>query len=327
MRNGVMNESLAIQIGAVTELCGSHHGVVFTAELETLGLSAASIARLVRSGTLRRLFRGAFALGDDLIYEEDIYRRTVAAFLKGHLHEGRPLAGGAALAHFGLPIWGRPPDGIHVIGGKQGRRALVRPLDTVKDRDLIEWGGVVTTSVARSLVDAARLCSVEVAIAAADRALRLGLVTMDEIQDVLDREHGYRGIVRARECLGIASPLSESPGESVSHLNMKRSGIPMPEQQHRFYDAHGFVARADFRWESERLVGEFDGRYKYGRHNPSKKPVEDVVAEEKFREDRLRALGLHVVRWTTASIVRLGPLADIIRTGMRLTNKSRSVFL
>lgn len=322
-----MNDSLASQTQAITELCQSHHGVIFTAELEALGLSTASIAQLVKAGTLRRLFRGSFALETELIYVEDAYRRSVAAFLKSHLYEGRPLAAAAALANFGLPIWGRPPIGIHVIGGKQGRRALVRPLDPVKDADLVEFNGIVTTSVARSLVDTARLCSVDIAIAAADRALRLGIVTKDDLEDVLDREHGYRGIVSARECLKMASPLSESPGESVSHLNMKRSGLPMPEQQHSFYDREGFVGRADFRWEADRLVGEFDGHYKYGRDNPAKKPVDEVVAEEKFREDRLRALGLHVVRWTTASITRLGPLADIIRTGMRMTSMSRSVFL
>jgi very-short-patch-repair endonuclease len=48
----------------------------------------------------------------------------------------------------------------------------------------------------------------------------------------------------------------------------------------------------DFFWEEQATVGEFDGRLKY-----TGQPNADVLYAEKRREDRLRALGLEVVRF------------------------------
>ena len=64
----------------------------------------------------------------------------------------------------------------------------------------------------------------------------------------------------------------------------------------------GFVARTDFAWEEQRVIGEFDGRVKYGRLlRPGQDPG-DIVFEEKRREDAIRDLGWGVVRWTWADL-------------------------
>lgn len=84
-------------------------------------------------------------------------------------------------------------------------------------------------------------------------------------------------------------------------------GVPRPERQQPFADSAGFIGRTDFWWPGTRVAGEFDGRIKYGRTNPSGRPPEDVLWDEKLREDRLRAVGVGVVRWTTADLRRPGP--------------------
>lgn len=305
-------------IGMIAEYCAMQNNVIFNTDLASLGITPRQVAALVRRGDLRRVFRGAFTVDTGTEFHES-YRRTVTAYVRTSGHAVRPLAGPAALVYRGLPIWGRAPDGLHVIGSKQGTRSIIRPLDPVRYDDLTESDGVPMTTVARSIIDTARLCSPEAAVAAGDAALRRGLVSIDEIEEVAERQHGFRGIVGARQCLSVFSKLSESPGESVSHLHIKLSGLPMPEQQHVFYDADGFVARSDFWWEYQRLVGEYDGRYKYARDNPANKPVAEIVEAEKFREDRLRALGPHVARWTTEHISRRGRLADIIWRGFRIS--------
>ena len=54
----------------------------------------------------------------------------------------------------------------------------------------------------------------------------------------------------------------------------------------------------DVAWEADRVVGEFDGRMKYGRLlRPGQDPGE-AVFEEKRREDAIRDEGWDVVRWT-----------------------------
>jgi len=58
----------------------------------------------------------------------------------------------------------------------------------------------------------------------------------------------------------------------------------------------------DFAWPHLGVVGEFDGRVKYGRDlAPDQDPTE-VLWDEKVREDLLRELGWLVVRWTWADL-------------------------
>ncbi|GAB91277.1 hypothetical protein [Gordonia rhizosphera] len=48
-----------------------------------------------------------------------------------------------------------------------------------------------------------------------------------------------------------------------------------------------------------RVVGEFDGKMNYHRSSPFvDKLPEDVVYDEKLREDAIRVTGPHMVRWT-----------------------------
>jgi very-short-patch-repair endonuclease len=70
------------------------------------------------------------------------------------------------------------------------------------------------------------------------------------------------------------------------------------------------VARVDFLWRGMSTIGEADGRLKY--------TIGAAIYREKRREDRLRDLGLEVVRWDFAD-VRHSPqaTADRIRAAFR----------
>ena len=76
-----------------------------------------------------------------------------------------------------------------------------------------------------------------------------------------------------------------------------RLGLPRPTLQREVVLDGGVVARADFAWEEQGVLGEFDGRIKYGRLlRPGQDPG-DAVFSEKRREDELRDAGWGVVRW------------------------------
>lgn len=171
-------------------------------------------------------------------------------------------------------------------------------------------------SPARAALDTARLQSVVAGVVAADHALRTGTATPDELDDVLASMRGLAGVARARLCRELASAQSESPGESWSAVVLHENGIPRPERQEPFLDESGFIGRSDFWWPDAGVAGEFDGRVKYGRANPSGRPPEDVLWDEKLREDRLRATGVKVIRWTTPDLRR--PTQWIERLGAML---------
>jgi hypothetical protein len=56
--------------------------------------------------------------------------------------------------------------------------------------------------------------------------------------------------------------------------------------------------------------GEFDGKIKYGRLLKPGLPIEEVLFEEKRREDVLRDLGWQIVRWLWADIYWPGVIRD-----------------
>ena len=61
---------------------------------------------------------------------------------------------------------------------------------------------------------------------------------------------------------------------------------------------------------SSKTIGEFDGKIKYGRLlKPGQRP-EDVIFEEKLREDALRDVGSQVVRWQWRDLYRRGRLRE-----------------
>jgi hypothetical protein len=64
-------------------------------------------------------------------------------------------------------------------------------------------------------------------------------------------------------------------------------------------DAQGeFLARVDFALPEYGIVGEFDGRAKYGRLlKPGTSPGQ-AVFDEKLREDAIRQQNFQVIRWT-----------------------------
>jgi hypothetical protein len=157
---------------------------------------------------------------------------------------------------------------------------------------------IPVTSLARTVADIGRLLPLDQATAAGDRALRDGLRPAD-LEVVLDRCRRWPGIARALLMARLLDRGSESAGESVSRIRMHEAGLPAPEPQLSVHDDRGrLVGRADFGWRQQKVLGEFDGRVKYGRLLKPGQRVEDVAYREKLREDALRDLGWRVVRWT-----------------------------
>jgi hypothetical protein len=164
------------------------------------------------------------------------------------------------------------------------------------------------TSLARTVLDLARTLPMTQAVAAGDRALTLGL-TRTELDAGLVAMKRWPGVRAARRVVEFLDIRSESVGESVSRVRLMEDGLPASEPQHEIYRPDGqFLARVDFYWKEQRTVGEFEGKIKYGRLLKPGQRIEDVIFEEKLREDAVRDLGLQVVRWIWTDLYRTGIL-------------------
>ncbi|MDT0214051.1 hypothetical protein Q9R29_09145 [Rothia sp. ARF10] len=160
-------------------------------------------------------------------------------------------------------------------------------------------------------------------VAAADFALHRELCRREDLVTELDGvPAGARGRARAALVVNLAEAGAMSVGESMSRVQMFRLNIPRPSLQVRVDDADGLVGYCDFGWEG--VMGEFDGRFKYGlTDGAGREQVAEVLWREKRREDRIRARGHRMARWVWADAARPRRMVEILGAqGIRPTQRN-----
>lgn len=91
------------------------------------------------------------------------------------------------------------------------------------------------------------------------------LQSVDALAEVLSRKVRQRGARNLREALQWIRVGSDSPMETRCRLLFVRSGLPEPALNLRISDTGGgFLCRADFVWEKQRVIGEYQGAAHFG---------------------------------------------------------------
>ena len=291
-----------------------------TAQLRAAGYTVGELHRMRRTGALTSVRRGVYVAGaqpDDAAVRHLLLVRAALAELDGSSVVSHASA---AVVH-GLSVWGLPLDVVAVTrdrsrtGARRSNLVHVHSAPLSCD-EVVVVDGLPCTSVARTVVDLARIAPFEQAVVSADAALRGGL-ERPLLVEALQRATGWVGVPAARRAAAFADGRSESVGESRSRVAIARAGLPPPALQWPVrYGAS--TAYADFAWVAQRTVGEFDGKVKYGRQllRPGQ-DVGDVVYEEKLREDAIREEDWGVARWTWRDLDDFGPTAVRIRKRFR----------
>ncbi|MDO4899847.1 hypothetical protein [Actinomyces sp.] len=178
--------------------------------------------------------------------------------------------------------------------------------------------GIPVTTVLRTAFDCAFDEPAHNALAIADAALRLHCRPQlndrrayadaerrarNVWQEWLQRSPHRRGIAQARAVLGTATPLADSPGESVMRWLTLVLGLTPPQVQHRVSDGAN-MWWLDLCWPEHGIVIEVDGRMKYN--------AREDAWQEKLRQDSIQAMGWHFIRVTYGEFRDLRALADKI---------------
>lgn len=269
---------------------------------------------------LVRLLPGAYVAAADWGRLDDRSRHlTRIAALAPAIEPQRVVSHWSAAAMHGWPRLGRWPAQVDLsepgrTSTERRRRAFVlRPstADLLPPRrgagpaasvPMTVLGQTVrVSSPVVTAADTARTAGFRDAVVALDAALRAG-VEPDALRALVERA-GRRNGRRARRAVDFADARSESVGESLLRVLLHELGAPTPVLQHAFRSPSGAHARVDFWFPDQGVVVEFDGEAKY--RDPALRggrSAEQVVIDEKYREDWIRALpdvrGVVRIRWS-----------------------------
>ncbi|MFW0786005.1 hypothetical protein AAFP35_15945 [Gordonia sp. CPCC 206044] len=273
-------------------------GAANRSELITAGYADHEIRSAVRAGVLTQLASGVVIASDQLDgTPEQRHRELAIAWARRNPSATRALGDAAAAAVLGLPVWGLDTSRVvFVEAATKSRSRTTSAMRVVADRRppaITVVDGVPVVTPARLVVDLARRADRIPVVAVGDAALHAQLCTLDDLAEELDLIDGMTGAARARRVIGELDGLAESVLESRSRMEILDAGLPPPELQVDLYDVWGhLVARVDFYWREQRVVGESDGKSKYRGEDGR-----DRALHERGRTDAIVELGNRVVHW------------------------------
>ena len=290
-------------------------GVFSRSQAMKAGYTLEQVRRRLADGRWERVRRGYYAEGVDISgmapWERLVFwhRRRVHAAMHAMRRGTAVVSHHSALVMHDVTVWQADLAEVQLTrsSGRGETTAGVRHHQgRLNPADVTTVDGLAVTSVVRAVVETASTASFEAAVVSADAALRRGDVRAEDLRGLVDATYFWPGGPTIRSALAFADPLAESVGESRLRVLMHNEGLPSPILQAEFGDVAGFIGRVDFYFPEQNTVVEFDGLLKYADGS------RDALIQEKIREDRLRALGLEVVRITWSA------LADPARTAARI---------
>ena len=265
-------------------------------EALSAGYAGRDIARLVRNGEWVRFRRGAYAFADEWRAWSAVTRHRVRcnAVLRS-LGDVVALSHVSGVVRHDIEVWNLPLDRVHVtrLDGGPGRIEgdVIHHEGVALDDDVVVVDGQRVLRPERCVLEAGSRASNEVALCLFDSGLRLEKYDVQRLRDCHAQLQFWPFMRHLAVPVRMADPRSGSVGESRGMWWFRAVGVPAPQPQFEVCYPDGEVAgTCDWGWPEQGLLGEFDGRIKYGRLlKPGQEPGE-VVFKEKEREDLLREL-------------------------------------
>jgi hypothetical protein len=292
-------------------------------DLSAAGAPGRPYERAAERGRMLRVHHGVYAPADrwaKLTETQRYTHRVLGAVLESRTSPIVSHISAAAL--HGAPIIGPMPSLVHVLctiaAGTRTEHGIRKHATADLHHGIERRGQLTVTGITRTVVEVASDCTFSTAVGVTDWALREGHVDKDMLRTTLDDLRVRRGRSKAHRVFEFADGRSGSPGESLSRVRMHEFGFPAPVLQQRFEDGDGLAGIVDFWWPEHQLIGEFDGVAKYVREDLTRgKDVTQIVLDEKWREDRLRACGPRVTRWDWATAwPQYGLYAHLLKAGL-----------
>ena len=306
-------------------------------QLEDRGWRTRAIRRAVVEGGLVRIAVGVYVRAADWrVWYSETRRLALLLAVAARQPPDAVWAGKSAAVLHGLPVFGaqdpRPELILLTTEKTKSTTAVRRSVSRLDERDITELHGFRCTTVDRTLIDLARRETPELALVAADAALRRrfgpkrpGRAEDDsaacvaeswkaELIERLRRGVDRRGVRRAERLLSLVDRGADSPAESVSRFRLVQLGYRV-ETQVPVEGPDGGSYWVDFEIAEVGVLAEVDGRSKYMGSKPDDADsAAELVYLEKRREDWIRGrTAKRFVRWSPADTRTLEEFTRMLR--------------
>jgi very-short-patch-repair endonuclease len=142
----------------------------------------------------------------------------------------------------------------HTVAGVQAWE------ERIDDDEVGVVDGIRLTTPARTALDLARRLPLGVAVAAVDALAQAAELKMADVELLVDRYSGRRGMTAARAALALVDGSAQSPKETWLRLLLVRAGFPAVQTQIAVRNEWGWAeAYLDMGWEDIKVAIEYDG--------------------------------------------------------------------
>jgi hypothetical protein len=178
--------------------------------------------------------------------------------------------------------------------------------DTLWPDEIVVRRGLSVTTAARTAFDLGRRYGRTLAVIRVDALIQATDLKLPDVDSLVDRHHGARGIVQLRDVVSLADPGAESPQETRTRLLLTDAGLRPTQTQIDVFGRYGaHIHRIDMGWREYKVGVEYDGEQHWT--NP------DIRARDIDQQAELEALGWRIIR-VSAEMLRYRPHTIIDRT-------------
>ena len=189
--------------------------------------------------------------------------------------------------------------------GRDKTDGIVLHSDELWEDEICSVRGIAVTTPARTAFDVGRRRGLVMAVVRLDSLMRAADLKVADVQGLIDRHRGARGVVQLRRAIALADAGAESPPETRTRLTLIHAGLPRPRTQIEVFDRLGYlVARLDMGYEDWLVGVEFDGAQHWTD------PAQRARDIERLAE--LEALGWSIIR-VSGDMLRYRPHTVVAR--------------
>jgi len=195
--------------------------------------------------------------------------------------------------------------------GRDKTRGIVLHSDALWDDETCVRAGIPITTPARTAFDIGRRKHLIDNVVRVDALMRATGLKTSDVEPLVDRHRGARGLKQLRRVLTMVDGGAESPYETKTRLMLVAGGLPRPQTQIEVRGDWGTIlARIDMGWEEWKVGVEFDGAHHWTD------PLQRTWDIDRLAE--LEARGWRIIR-VSADLLRKRPAIVLARVRDALT--------